>query len=413
MMAALDIIERTSAPIQQHLASITMNEDKLYQTIFQNIFERPGRLSFLIGSGCSVCAGYPMMPELTNSVIGKLDNGEKEIILRVRELQGGGRTNLLKPRTLHIESHLSELVDIASILSRRNRLGADIPYSLSSPQSKDPIEITSDQAVALITKIKSNICLDLNKAPKTLKHHTDFVRSVHQPVRDGKPEYRGPVDYYSLNYDPLLEHALSLCSVHYTDGMIGGRTGYWDPSTLDISSSNKPQARLYKLHGSIDWKHDSDKRTPIRLSDPINHAECGLNLSDEVLIYPASTKYKETQQDPFALLFDKFRKNLSRPGPHTIFVMGYSFGDDHVNRVLNDCLTFSSSSDLFLIALSGDDVLPAQLKSWSDNPTTSQRVLVIHKDHVISKDPDLCKDFKNSMFRFEVFSKLLHDRTID
>jgi len=385
-----------------------MNEHKLHQTIFQNIFERPGRLSFLIGSGCSVCAGYPMMPELTERVINQLGDADKEIILRVRELQGGGREDLLNPRTLHIESHLSELIDIASILARRHSLSADTPFALSTPLHKEPTDITYNQSITLINKIKSTISTILSEPAGTLKHHTKFVKCVHQPIRDGKHENRGPVDYYTLNYDPLLEHALSLSSVHYCDGMIGGRTGYWAPETLTDTYVNTPQARLFKLHGSIDWKNDTGKRVPIRLSDPIDHSECGIDISDEVLIYPASTKYKETQQDPFAFLFDKFRRNLSKQGPHTVFIMGYSFGDDHVNRVLNDCITYSQSSDLLFIVLSGDDPLPAQLDSWTKNPITSQRILLINKNTVFSKDSEINSKYINTLFKFEDFSEILH-----
>tara|TARA_A100000171_G_scaffold41835_2_gene42837 strand:- start:1774 stop:2949 length:1176 start_codon:yes stop_codon:yes gene_type:complete len=384
-----------------------MNKDKLQQAIIQNIFERPGRLSFLFGSGCSVCAGYPMMPALTKSVVERLNDEEREMILRIREMQGGSRNDLMTPTKLHIESHLSELVDIASILQRRNTLESHNPYLLNGIGKAEPISISHDAATQLINNIKSLICEELDKKPTTLKHHTNFVRSVHQAIRDGKHEGRGPIDYYSLNYDPLLEHALALCSISYCDGMMGGRTGHWAPETLEDGHRISPQARLFKLHGSIDWKNNKDTRLPLRLSDKFTSEECGISLTEEVLIHPASTKYKETQDDPFAYMFKRFRENLSRRGPHTVYIMGYSFGDEHVNRILSDAITYSNSSDLFFIIFSGDDALPAPLLAWSQSPHIQQRVLIINKSQVYSKDEEINCPYDNTLYKFEEISELL------
>ena len=41
------------------------------------------------------------------------------------------------------------------------------------------------------------------------------------------------MDYLVLNYDTVLEDALALERVPFSDGLDGGVTGWWNPETFD------------------------------------------------------------------------------------------------------------------------------------------------------------------------------------
>lgn len=60
------------------------------------------------------------------------------------------------------------------------------------------------------------------------------------------------------------------------------------------------------------------------------------------MIYPNAAKDLETLAFPYAELFRDFAAALCRPNS-TLFVYGYGFGDDHVNRVIREMLTISST----------------------------------------------------------------------
>ena len=78
-----------------------------------------GGRAFLIGAGCSKCAGLPLMAGLTKLVIesDKLDATSKAILATVKGLFDGATIS-------HIEDYLSELVDLLAIAERRAERGA-------------------------------------------------------------------------------------------------------------------------------------------------------------------------------------------------------------------------------------------------------------------------------------------------
>jgi hypothetical protein len=63
-----------------------------------------------------------------------------------------------------------------------------------------------------------------------------------------------PLDFFTLNYDMSLETALESLKIRYTTGyrQREKELPVWDPSQFDDKSFD---ARIFKLHGSINWGH--------------------------------------------------------------------------------------------------------------------------------------------------------------
>ncbi len=61
-----------------------------------------------------------------------------------------------------------------------------------------------------------------------------------------------------------------------------------------------------------------------------------------LMIYPNSSKDRETASYPYVDLFRDFAAALCRPNS-TLITYGYSFGDEHINRVIEDMLTIPST----------------------------------------------------------------------
>ena len=95
---------------------------------------------------------------------------------------------------------------------------------------------------------------------------------------------------------------------------------------------------LYKLHGSITWIAE-----PPSLDNPYGVAttHCRASDTDRLLIYPTPAKVGETLGMPYAELFRRFAGAVARP-QSVLFVVGYGFGDEHVNAIIRQALAVPS-----------------------------------------------------------------------
>ena len=160
-------------------------------TKFENLLFQNHR-AFLIGAGCSKCAGLPLTAELTAQVLpsDELDITSKEILEAIKDLFNGARN-------AHIEDYLSELIDLLAIAERRSERGANqcsITLNGKSYTTAQLLDATKRIKKAIVCVIKKKI---------SLKTHQDFVTAIHRPIRVGKasPDYL--IDYLVLNYDDL------------------------------------------------------------------------------------------------------------------------------------------------------------------------------------------------------------------
>ena len=102
--------------------------------------------------------------------------------------------------------------------------------------------------------------------------------------------------------------------------------------------------RLTKLHGSLDWRANKTiiRRESLPFGPAVGHPGIPTQPLSTVMIYPNPAKDVETLAYPYADLFRDFASAVCRPNS-TLALYGYSFGDDHINRVLEDMLTIPST----------------------------------------------------------------------
>lgn len=322
-----------------------------------------GKRAFLIGAGTSKCAGLPLLEELTQAVLGssQLTAGDKAVLTA---LVG----NFAGAKNPNIEDYLSELIDLLAIVGRR----------VSRSASLQLIEIggTNYSEAALrgmVLDIKAAIFKALC-CTTDIETHREFVRAVHKAVRPGKRLTDQSVDYLVLNYDTLLEDALALEKLAYADGVEGGPTGWWNPVTFERSDV---VARVIKLHGSIGWREIPGDPLPRRIPSELAGSMTGC---DEVMIWPASTKYRETQRDPYAQLADLARTALRPPTNKdlVLIICGYSFGDSHINLELDRALR-DSAGQLAMLVFTSEETLSGQLLSWNADLAIRDQVLVFSR----------------------------------
>ncbi len=321
------------------------------------------RRAFLLGAGASKCAGLPLMAELTTKTLvsPKLNASDKAILTGLVSSFSGAKN-------ANIEDYLSELVDLRAIAERRKEQNATLQTVQISGQ-----DYSADTLDSTVANVKLAVVEVLN-CPSDISTHRAFVRAVHKSLRPGKWATDQSVDYLVLNYDTLLEDALALEMMPFSDGLDGGSMGWWSPSTLNRSNL---LARVLKLHGSINWCQFAGETLPRRIENKYASTTPG---TEQVLIWPASTKYRETQRDPFAQLADRARQVL-KPSTNkdlVLIICGYSFGDSHINLEIDRAL-HESDGQLAVLVFTSDDALSGQLKSWNDDSYVQDQVLIFAK----------------------------------
>ena len=166
---------------------------------------------------------------------------------------------------------------------------------------------------------------------------------------------------FTTNYDRYIEAGADIAGLRLIDRFVGTLTPIFRASRLDVDLHYNPPgirgeprylegvARFTKLHGSVDWVDCNG--TIRRIGMPfgacdINPFLSALGLKDadamKLMIYPNAAKDRETVLFPYVEMFRDFAAAICRPN-NTLVCYGYSFGDEHINRVIEDMLTIPSA----------------------------------------------------------------------
>ncbi len=203
---------------------------------------------------------------------------------------------------------------------------------------------------------------------------------------------RDRLNIFTTNYDRLIETGAEIAGLHLIDRFIGNISPIFRSSRLDIDLHYNPPGirgeprylegvvRFSKLHGSIDWlQYGNDIR---RLGLPFGASSVMpyLNVAGfpdvtahKMMIFPNAAKDQETANYPYVELFRDLASAVCRPNS-TLVTYGYSFGDEHINRVIRDMLTIPSTH---LVIISFNDPLGRIMKLYDEWGRHSQISLLI------------------------------------
>lgn len=176
-----------------------------------------------------------------------------------------------------------------------------------------------------------------------------------------------PVEVFTTNYDLLLEQALEEQSVPFFDGFSGSRYPFFDIHSVEENELPSYWTRLWKLHGSVNWK---------TMSGGVCRVSKGIPGSPE-LIYPSKLKYDQSRKMPFLAMSDRLTSFLLKPHA-VLFVCGYSFGDEHINDTIINALKVNQSANVVALMYgkmkkdtTGTLVAPEAVKRALERPNLS------------------------------------------
>jgi hypothetical protein len=177
--------------------------------------------------------------------------------------------------------------------------------------------------------------------------------------------HRAPfTEIFTTNYDVLIEQALEDRRVPYFDGFVGSSRPFFDQRAIEDGEIPSRWSRLWKLHGSINWRFNKTTKAVFR-SD---NGEKG----DELLIHPSHRKYDDSRRMPYFVMIDRLRGFLRHSErPVALILSGYSFGDEHINEAIVESLKANASAACFALQFGKLSDYPNAVSLARDNSNLS------------------------------------------
>lgn len=288
------------------------------------------------------------------------------------------------PRTGRSTANIEDDLRVANDLLR----GMQIVESEKADNLKACIDAVLQGFAASILKNENSIALaEEGKREQAFNTLVTFLMSF--ASRTG---VRDRLNIFTTNYDRLIEAGAELAGLHLLDRFLGKLMPIFRSSRLDLDMHYNPPgirgeprylegvARYTKLHGSVDWVQTGKDIRRIGLPFGATSVEPYLQApglsgasAHELMIYPNAAKDRETADYPYVELFRDLAAAVCRPNS-TLVTYGYSFGDEHINRVIRDMLTIPSTH---LVVISYDDPLGRVMQTYQELGRPSQISLLI------------------------------------
>ena len=177
-----------------------------------------------------------------------------------------------------------------------------------------------------------------------------------EPILGFVEEFR-PLDIISVNYDTCIEQFCNVRKLVYQDGFDVN----WNPKTF---ATEHTDVRLYKLHGSVIW-YQSDRGGYIKL--PVMTKESEIRLvtgekAENLMLYPMQ---KWDYAEPLLELLVEIKHRLESETCKFLIIVGYSFRDDHIRRLLWDAARRNRGLNCILIDPKAYQIYSDKLKYYN------------------------------------------------
>ena len=156
---------------------------------------------------------------------------------------------------------------------------------------------------------------------------------------------KAPISVFTTNYDLFNEMALDELGFPYNNGFSGTYRRKFNPISYnylyvknmnlhkDVWERVASYFNLVKLHGSISWVN--------RDNEIWEHDYKEIKSDETVMIYPTPLKDRSTLMVPYSDLFRTMENRIVQKNS-ALVVLGYSFSDEHINRVILNGLSVPS-----------------------------------------------------------------------
>jgi hypothetical protein len=269
-------------------------------------------------------------------------------------------TELCRDRVVAIDTwgaaYWSKLVDSLSLALSRPADKITIEDILSAVRLKidaladgdRSFDIGRDELRALEKVVTATIAEAATITPGKLQPGSP-QRSVARWI--GSADRRRTTEVFTTNYDTLIEQALEDERVPYFDGFVGTVRPFFSAASMTKKQEAPAHGwtRVWKLHGSVNWERVDDPEGGLRI---VRREE----VAEAHMILPSALKYDQSRKLPYMAMLDRLTQALTHSSDTVILVVGFSFGDQHINDLLREALENEHAPHL--VALQFEDPEP-------------------------------------------------------
>ncbi len=207
---------------------------------------------------------------------------------------------------------------------------------------------TDSEVKEIVNKIKQIIISNCTIIMPEDAPHKEFLKRI-----TARKLKHNRLKLFTTNYDMLFEQAANECGFTMIDGFTFTFPRVFNGNNYDYDIVIRKNSRitaqenyagkvfhLYKLHGSLDWEKDEESGQ-IRKCDFANNKM-------PVMIFPSSIKYETSYEQPFFEMMSRFQTEL-RMDNALLIIIGYSFGDKHINSMIFEALELNHSLQLIIV----------------------------------------------------------------
>ncbi|MCY4314496.1 MAG: SIR2 family protein [Roseovarius sp.] len=315
--------------IQRHLAEVFNSKN----------------LSFLIGSGCSSFKkgdqelGIPTMGPLVE---------EFQSMLADTLIDGNNEAFVTKKQKNQLKDKIGIDLSADDVKGNLEQMMAVLINSHHFCQASNKTELQA------VTKLVEGVIIGVKRFVLSKCALGSFARGDETVVELYQKFYKSmltrsrglaPPWVFTTNYDLFNERAMDRSGIPYSNGFSGTVERRFNPATyrlalaeqLDITSRRWAAVdgfvHFCKLHGSVNWIEEQTGLFPIRETQSEADAS-----KDRVMIYPTPSKQNASFGSPYSDMFREFQRQVVQD-QSVLVVMGFSFGDEHINNIIFQGLT--------------------------------------------------------------------------
>jgi len=286
-------------------------------------------LNFLFGAGTSSGAIPPMkaIKEALDQAIGKDTSGLNELYDTLKQDNLEDILNVLYAQRFYQEGVGEDAAQTQKLISFiQGFMFKSINVAMDTEESKAALELYKIFYIKLALRNK-----DLSR-----------------------------INVFTTNNDLFNERALDHLNINYNNGFGGGLERYFNPARFRYTHSKRVDLNmekfepidnmvyLYKLHGSINWVQSEENKGNALFGIQEIPLIGGIKTADQpALIYPTPLKQNQSLGSPYADLIREFKDKLTLQNS-VLFVIGYSFSDEHLNNIIYQALASNTSMSVVI-----------------------------------------------------------------
>lgn len=312
-------------------------------------------LSFLLGSGTSAPA-LPLMADLYKEVQESLSTKTYGKIKSLFDKVSANASKNLEEILGLLYARLSFYLGIKK--GKQETKEYDTTKSLIDKIERYILTRLNQDILAEYTREKDSNVDNQSNAPfiSTLEVYETFYRTLAL-----RPKELSRLSVFTTNNDLFNETAMDNTNTMYINGFTPGLKRYFNPSLFHYTYSKRMDSSidkyepvdnmvyLYKLHGSVNWvEQDSVGNKFYNIVEIDSKQSITYDQSERVMIYPTPTKQNKSLGSPYTDIIRAFHHKLLQPNS-VLFVCGYSFSDEHLNRIIYQALAANSSLNVVVV----------------------------------------------------------------